>query len=328
MAVRVKRLVRGLAAVLLAVVAFIVAFLVWSRHVAFVVAEADRPPPALRAPADLSDGGLSLRFLGVSGYEVSDGVTTVLLDPTPTRPPPLSLLFPLDPDEALGAKECPKADLILVNHTHHDHALDVPAIARRTGALVAGSQNTVNLARSRGVPEAKTRVVKAGERFTVGTFTIDVGRSRHTRIAGMSEPMSGSVPVDAGRLWFWQYALDETLFFRLEANGTSVWWHPTSTWADGEIPSTAPPAGTLIVGVTGESQTAEKARGLLGATRAKYVLPTHYDNFFQPWEKGLGLMPGLDLPAARRAFEAVDAGTTWVVLDQGERIVLPPDGRD
>lgn len=321
---RVKRLVRVLLVMLAAVVAFVGVFLGWSRHTPYAVPEADRPSPALKA-GDVADGGLSLRYLGVSGYEVSDGVTTVLLDPTPTRPPPLALLFPLDPDEALGAKECPKADLILVNHTHHDHALDVPAIARRTGALVAGSQNTVNLARSRGVPAEKTRVVKAGDRFTVGTFTIEVGRSRHTRIAGVPEPMSGVVPVDAGRLWFWQYALDETLFFRLEANGASVWWHPTSTWAEGEIATGAAPAGTLIVGVTGEAQTVDKARGLLGATRARLVLPTHYDNFFQPWEKGLGLMPGLDLPAARAAFDAVDAGTTWVVLDQGERIVLPPD---
>jgi hypothetical protein len=36
-------------------------------------------------------------------------------------------------------------------------------------------------------------------------------------------------------------------------------------------------------------------------------------------------MPGLDLDSARAAFEAVDAGVTWVVLDQGERLWLPAD---
>lgn len=321
-----KRVARAVAAVAALLGVVVAGFLVWSRHVPWTVPEADRGPSSLRAPVDLADGGLSVRFLGVSGYEISDGTTVVLLDPTPTRPPPLALLLPIDADEALGARECPKADLILVNHTHHDHALDVPAIAKRTGALVAGSQNTVNLARSRGVVEAKTRVVKAGDRFTVGGFSIEVGRSRHTDIAGMSQPMSGVVSPTAGRLWFWQFALDETLFYRLEANGTSIWYHPTSTWADGEIAPGGPGAGTLIVGVTGETQTVEKARGLLGAARPRFVLPTHYDNFFQPWEKGLAQMPGLDLPAARRVFESVDAGTTWVVLDQGERIVLPPDG--
>jgi len=317
-----RRLTRGLGAVAGLLAVAVVVFVTAVRHKPFMVPEADRGPASLRAPAD---GGLSLRYLGVSGYEVTDGTTVVLLDPTPTRPPPLTLLTgTLAPDEALGAKECPRADVILVNHTHYDHALDVPAIAKRTGALVVGSQSTVNLARSRGIPEEKTRVVKAGDRLTVGGFTIEVRRSRHTKIAGISEPMSGLVPIDAGKLWFWQYTLDETLFYRLEANGTSLWFHPTSTWADGELSGAG--AGTLIVGVTGEPQTVEKARGLLAAAKPRLVLPTHYDNFFQPWEKGLALMPGLDLPAARAAFEAVDAGISWAVLDQGERIALPPDG--
>ncbi|MCU0697608.1 MAG: MBL fold metallo-hydrolase [Myxococcaceae bacterium] len=315
---RWRWLLAGLVAVPLVVVAV---FFVGVRHVPFMIPAEDQGPASLRVPVD---GGVSLRFLGVSGYEVTDGVTVVLLDPTPTRPPPSALLTgPLEPDEALGARECPKADVILVNHTHFDHALDVPAIARRTGALVVGSQSTVNLARSRGVPAEKTRVVHAGDRFTVGTFSIEVGRSRHTAIAGIDQPMSGVVPEDAGPLWFWQFTLDETLFYRLEAAGTSVWFHPTSTWADGEI--VGAPAPTLIVGVTGEDQTVAKARGLLGATKARLVLPTHYDNFFQPWDKGLAKMPGLDLGKARAAFEAVDAGITWAVLDQGERIWLPRD---
>ncbi|MBE2253552.1 MAG: MBL fold metallo-hydrolase [Myxococcus sp.] len=313
-----KRL--GLAAVVVLGVT-LVGFLVAVRHVPFTIPPADRPSAALRTE---TDGGLSLRYLGVSGYEVSDGTTVVLLDPTPTRPPPLTFLSgPIEPDEALGAKECPKADVILVNHTHYDHALDVPAIARRTGALVVGSQSTVNLARSRGVPAEKTRVVKAGDTLTVGGFDIVVGRSRHTDIAGISEPMSGVVPVDAGKLWFWEYALDETLFYRLEARGTSIWFHPTSTWAEGEI--LGPPAGTLIVGVTGEAQTPAKARGLLAAVKPRLVLPTHYDNFFQPWEKGLAKMPGLDLDKTRAVFDGLDAGTSWAVLDQGERVFLPPD---
>lgn len=318
---RVKRLLQVLAGLGALLAGVVTVFVVGVRHVPYVIPEADRGPASLRSQGD---GGLSLRFLGVSGYEVSDGTTVILLDPTPTRPPPLALLTgPLTPDEALGAKECPRADAIFTNHSHYDHALDVPAIARRTGAKVFGSQSTVNLARSRGVPEAATQVVRPGDRLTVGGFTIDVLRTRHTDIAGIANPMSGVIPADAGPLWFFEYALDDTLFYRLEANGTSLWYHPTSTWADGEL--TGAPAATLIVGVTGEAQTPAKAKGLLSSAKPVRVLPTHYDNFFQPWEKGLAKMPGLDLPAARQAFEAVQPGLEWVVLDQGERIFLPPD---
>lgn len=310
------------AGVLAALVAApVVVFLLWTRHVPWSVPAAHAGPAGLRAPRQ---DGLRLRFLGVSGYEVTDGTTTLLLDPTPTRPPPLALLTgPLEPDEALGARKCPTADAILVNHTHFDHALDVPAIARRTGALVVGSQNTVNLALSRGVPKERTRVVKPGDAFEVGTFRVLVRRSRHTDIAGRAQPMGGLLRPDAGPLWFWEYALDDTLAYRLEAAGTSVWFHPTSTFTQGEVEG--PPADTLVVGVTGEDQTAEKVRGLLAEARPRRVLPTHYDNFFQPVEKGLAAMPGLKLDQARDLFLAEDKSLSWAVLDLFETVYLPPD---
>lgn len=300
--------------------ALLAAWLVFSRHVGWTIPSQHQAPGAWtpRGP------GLTLRYLGVSGYEVSDGVTTVLLDPSPTRPDPWALISgPIASDPKLAQKWCPKADLILVNHSHYDHALDVGEIAVRTGALVAGSQNAVNLARSRGVPEAKTRVVHAGDTLTAGPFTIDVRGSRHTDI-GVSRPMSGVISPDAGAMWFWSYALDDTLSYRLSANGTTLWFHPTSTYAPGELGGL--PAKTLIVGVTGEAQTAEKVRGLLGEAHPRCVLPTHYDNFFQPMERGLALMPGLDLDAARALFLAADPTLEWGVLDFGYTVTLPPDG--
>jgi L-ascorbate metabolism protein UlaG (beta-lactamase superfamily) len=316
-----KRRIAIGAAVVLGIPALVVAiFFIGVRHVPFNVPEDQRPPAALLQP----NGGLTVRYLGVSGYEVSDGKTVVLLDPTPTRPPPTALLSgPLVPDEAYGAKLCPRADFILVNHTHFDHALDVPAIALRTGAIVVGSPSTVNLALSRGVPAERTRVVKPGDHFTLGSFTVDVRSSRHTDIAGISQPMSGVVAVNAGPLWFWQYTIDETLAFRLEASGTSIWFHPTSTFATGEIG--ALPAATLIVGVTGEKQTRQKIEGLLAEAKPVRVLPTHYDNFFQPMQKGLAAMPGFDLDSPRRLFLEANPALTWITLDYDAPIHLPPD---
>ena len=306
-----------LAVPLVLVGGLLVAWFIYTHHVPFTV-------PAEHRPSWKADSGLTLRFLGVSGYELSDGVTTVLLDPTPTRPDPVELITgKIQSDPALVAKWCPKADLILVNHSHFDHAIDVGEIAVRTGAVVAGSQNAVNLALSRGVAKEKTRVVHAGDSFTAGAFTIDVRSSRHTEIGGMKNPMSGTIPTDAKALWFWRYALDDTLSYRLTANGTTVWFHPTSTYAPGELGGL--PAKTLIVGITGEKQTSEKIRGLLGESHPQRVLPTHYDNFFQPLSKGLALLPGTDLDGVKKLFLAEDASLEWGVLDYGQTVTLPPD---
>jgi L-ascorbate metabolism protein UlaG (beta-lactamase superfamily) len=296
----------------------LVAWFTFTRHVPWKIPAQHQPPASWR-----TGHGLTLRSLGVSGFELSDGVTTVLMDPTPTRPDPLALITgPIDADPVLGAKVCPKADVILVNHTHFDHALDVAAIAKRTGALVVGSQNTINLALSRGVPKDKTRVVHSGDQLTVGAFTIDVRSSRHTDIV-VSQPMSGVISPQAGALWFWNYALDETLAYRLATADTTVWFHPTSTYAPGELGGL--PAKTLIVGVTGENQTPAKVQGLLAESKPVRVLPTHYDNFFQPYERGLALMPGLDLDAPRKLFLDANPKLEWGVLDLGETISLPPD---
>ena len=55
------------------------------------------------------------------------------------------------------------------------------------------------------------------------------------------------------------------------------------------------------------------------------MLPTHLDNFFQPVERGLALMPGLDLDAARDLFKAQNPSLEWGVLDLNETVFLPPD---
>ena len=42
-----------------------------------------------------------------------------------------------------------RADTIIVGHTHFEHALDVPAIARQTGAKVFESRSAIELTRCR-----------------------------------------------------------------------------------------------------------------------------------------------------------------------------------
>src|SRR5262245_52722759 len=81
------------------------------RHRPWSVPEAWRAPAP---PAVGSTGGLWVRYLGVTGYEVTDGTTTLLLDPTFTRPAGAELLRPLEVDADLVAKNVTRADFVLV----------------------------------------------------------------------------------------------------------------------------------------------------------------------------------------------------------------------
>ena len=64
----------------------------------------------------------------------------MLVDPYMTRAPVEDEAAPLVPDEAAIRAFTPaRVDAILVGHSHYDHLLDVPSIARRTGARVVGT---------------------------------------------------------------------------------------------------------------------------------------------------------------------------------------------
>ena len=296
---------------------------VYFRHVPYTI----HPDDAVTPQQGKVGEGLWIRYLGVSGYEVSDGTTTILLDPTATRPRPTELLLPLASDPLLEEPLCPRADFILVNHPHHDHSLDVAAIAKRTGAEVYGSTSTCNLARSRGVDAAKTHPVEPGDELTLGSFTVTVGEAKHVPILGMDPPFAGEVSPEAGALWFWQFGLDETLSFHLRSeNGTSVWFHPTIKFEEGDLGGLT--ADVLIYGINGEPLKSVRTRAIVQESQAQLVLPTHYDNFMQPLNAGLALFPGVDPATFRRHLKSYnrefDADVRWAVLDYGQRVHVAP----
>jgi L-ascorbate metabolism protein UlaG (beta-lactamase superfamily) len=64
----------------------------------------------------------------------------------------------------------PRANFILVTHTHYDHVLDVPHIALKTRAIVVGTQSTENVLRAYRVPEEQLITVLGGEDYDFGVF--------------------------------------------------------------------------------------------------------------------------------------------------------------
>ena len=80
-------------------------------------------------------GGLRLRWLGTAGHVVASERTTILLDPFLSRP---SLLHTasrkLRPRPARWQHWLPaEVDAIVLGHSHYDHLMDAPSIAKMTG---------------------------------------------------------------------------------------------------------------------------------------------------------------------------------------------------
>src|SRR5436190_7473841 len=81
---------------------------------------------------DLMPRGLQLRWLGTAGFRFDYEGHTLLVDPYVTRVPFGRFVrrSVSPPDPAAIARHAERADAILIGHTHFDHALDAPAIAR------------------------------------------------------------------------------------------------------------------------------------------------------------------------------------------------------
>jgi L-ascorbate metabolism protein UlaG (beta-lactamase superfamily) len=125
------------------------------------------PIPADR-PA-LKPGELGVTWLGVAGALIRGRTQTVAFDPYVTRRfAPRAFFGNPRPDEDAVDKYIPKVDMVLIGHSHLDHLLDAPYIAKRDQAQLIGTLTTANIARANGVPSRLIHVMGGGDSLELG----------------------------------------------------------------------------------------------------------------------------------------------------------------
>jgi len=173
------------AALALAVVGIALAGIAWTFLATYAAAPVD---PAWAVPAaqgEIPPGSVTVRHTGTATLVFSDGETTWMTDGWFSRPGPLALTFSrIAPDTAaiergLERNGVDRLAAVFPVHSHYDHAMDAPEVARRTGAQLLGSESTANIGRGWGLPEARIRVVGNREPIALGRFTLTPIESRH-----------------------------------------------------------------------------------------------------------------------------------------------------
>jgi hypothetical protein len=102
-----------------------------------------------------------LDWAGCATFRLTVGEVVVFLDAYLDRPETaLPTGFTVEGVE--------RAEWILVGHSHVDHLWGAERIARRTGATIVGSHETVRIMAAFGVPEAQLIPVSGGERIRLG----------------------------------------------------------------------------------------------------------------------------------------------------------------
>lgn len=256
------------------------------------------PLPLLDHPPARPDSPVRVRWLGTAGFEISAGTHSILIDPYVTRAPFTDCVMrPLEPDLAEIARITPRADAIIVGHTHFDHALDVPAIARRTGAMVFGSKSAVRLCRASLVPE--TRLVDVEREYgqspveaEVGPFKLRFAVSAHSRFLLGRVPFPGDIQdCDHVPLRTEAYRCGAVFRVEIEVFGRTI-VHLGSAEL---VERTAPPKDVdlLLMCVAGWQSSERFPERVARALDPRAILLSHWDNFFTPLDKPVQALPAM-----------------------------------
>ena len=262
--------------------------------------------------------GVDVRWLGVAGFAISSEGTTLLIDPFVTRRPLGDLLrrraWPAD--LALLDRHIPQADAILLGHTHFDHALDAPAIARRDGAPVYGSRSAQRLLGLHGLADQAV-VVEAHERYEIGPFTVSFTPSVHSKLVlGLAVPNGGELTCDhLDGLTPQAYCCGDVWGIRIEVGGATIYHQGSADLLDDELPRD--PVDVFLCGIAGRQVTDRYLERILPRLDPAVVVATHHDDFFRPFaSQEPGFAFGVDVAHFPDEVERVSASARVVTLER------------
>jgi L-ascorbate metabolism protein UlaG (beta-lactamase superfamily) len=246
---------------------------------------------------------LQLTYLGAAGWEITDGSVVLLVDPYLTRAKygtPIDAVSPDDarptvnnstvvlPDTATIDQHITRANVIVVTHTHPDHALDVPYIATKTGAVVVGTESTANLARASGVPEQQLKIVSGKEELTFSGVTIRVIPSLHGIFTRPNPAAPAPVPPRIPRditppFRYAQHQEGGTLAYHIRIAGHEIIVFGSMNFIESEITGLRP--DIALIGGMPERAFIEDYTGriLRALGNPRTVIPTHWDQFNVPY---------------------------------------------
>jgi L-ascorbate metabolism protein UlaG (beta-lactamase superfamily) len=256
--------------------------------------------------ADENSGHVVLKYLGTAGWEISDGITVILLDPYLSRingPVPKGAgsagssvagdarpVYGWNdvavPDAAVIDSHIKRADFILVTHTHFDHVLDVPYIALKTHATVIGTESTHNVLRAFSVPEEQLITVRGGEDFEFGSFSVKVIPSLHSPLDHKHYFSSATAPAGMKAPLTLQQINPEggTLAYLVRFRGHQILAFGGNNYIEREIEGLEPDVVIVGAGPSRKEIYDYTARLMRALRYPDLVLPTHWDNFMAPYE--------------------------------------------
>ncbi|PJZ71359.1 hypothetical protein CH373_02350 [Leptospira perolatii] len=238
---------------------------------------------------------LKVTFLGVSTLLVDDGQTAFMTDGFFTRPGLLQLNS-ISPNkdlivQSLGKLGVKSLAAVIPVHSHYDHALDSAVVAELTNADLVGSESTRNIGLGFGLPENRIKVVTNESKLQYGKFKITILKSSHIpggRYLGeITSPITN--PTKAS-----EYKMGDCYSVLVEHGNRSILIQGSAGFIPGALKGHK--ADVVYLGVSGlgkfdESYLQEYWKETMETVGAKRAILVHWDDFFEPLDGELVLLP-------------------------------------
>ncbi|MGI9476705.1 MAG: MBL fold metallo-hydrolase [Hyphomicrobiaceae bacterium] len=241
---------------------------------------------------------LSLTHFGAAGWSITDGNTTVLLDPYLSRirfkgrkygphdatevpgdaRPVVNMNGAPTIDTATVDARVPRADYVLLSHSHFNHCMDVPYIARKTGAIVIGTESTASVAQNGGVPEEQTIVVKGGEDLEFPELSLKVIPSLHSPLSCKLYRDFGSIPLQHEPLTLDEYVEGGTLAYLLRFAGREILLFGSMNYIEREMQGLRPDIAVIASAPPRLDIHDYTGRLLRAIGKPPLIIATHWDD--------------------------------------------------
>ncbi len=247
---------------------------------------------------------MKVTFFGTTTLLFDDGKDQILFDCHFTRPSLVKYICSgiEATDEALADEMIKKHHIdrlkaIFVSHTHHDHVMDVPYTAKKTGALVYGSSSAMNVCRGGNVEEDHLIEFKANETYQVGDYKITVLASLHSKPTILNNDLGQTIDTPLAQpAKLRDFKEGGSFDFYVETKEKTYLIRPSFNYIEGQLDGYK--ADVLFLGVAGLAKADEKTEETFFKETAekvspKLIVPLHWDNFFSRLDKPTVGMPSL-----------------------------------